>query len=235
MAETEATVLVVDDCEPVRYATARILQRAGFTVVQAGSGEEALRFVTKGGIDIAVLDVKLPDISGLDVCRTIERDRPDIMVLQLSATYVTSGDRIKGLDSGADYYLGQPVEPADSWRRWEPWSASAMPKLRYGSVKNASAPSPKPCPRSSGRPSRTEFTITSMAAGTAIPAARPGMVTAADARQGWCWAVHADDLARVTDAWLCSLASGEPFEIECRLRSADATSLVSRPCPSRPQ
>jgi len=113
MSDQVADILVVDDTEAARYTTARVLQHAGFAVTEAASGQAALDRIAEGGFDVVVLDVKLPDISGYDVCQRIKRDRPDIMVLHLSAAYVSSGHRVKGLDSGADYYLGQPVEAAE--------------------------------------------------------------------------------------------------------------------------
>ncbi|QNT68185.1 response regulator [Defluviicoccus vanus] len=224
MPETRpARVLVVDDTEPARYATARTLQRAGFTVVEAGSGEEALRQIAEGGIDAVVLDIKLPDISGLEVCRTIKRDHPDIMVLQLSATFVSSGDRIKGLDSGADYYLGQPVEPAELvatlgalMRIRAAEAAVRLSEARFRAIAET-----MPQVVWSARPNGTyEYFNSRWYAYTGMP---PGTLSTAAARQGWCAAVQTDDQARVTNSWLHSLASGEPFEMECRLRSGDGS------------
>ncbi|HZH26478.1 MAG TPA: response regulator [Azospirillaceae bacterium] len=105
-------VLNVDDNEPGRYAKTRaLLQPGDIDVIEAATGTEALRLVRERRPTLVLLDVKLPDISGLEVCRIIKRDHPDIFVLQISASFVTGGDRTRGLDAGADSYLTQPVEP----------------------------------------------------------------------------------------------------------------------------
>jgi two-component system NtrC family sensor kinase len=106
-------ILVVDDNEGSRYAKRRTLQRAGYTVFEAASGEEALRLVTDRQPSLVLLDVKLPDISGLEVCQRIKSDPATAatMVVQISATFIEGRDRIRGLDQGADVYLVEPVHP----------------------------------------------------------------------------------------------------------------------------
>jgi signal transduction histidine kinase len=116
MNETQDyTVLNVDDDEGGRYAKTRILQRAGYKVVDTGSGADALRLVKTAAPQLVLLDVMLPDINGLEVCRAIKTDPASahIMVLQISATHVTGADRIQGLEGGADTYLTEPVEAGE--------------------------------------------------------------------------------------------------------------------------
>ena len=103
-------ILNVDDTEAGRYAKTRVLQRAGFTVVEAATGAEALRLAAEMVPALALLDVKLPDMSGLDVCRHIKATLPRTAVLQISATFSDKGARIRGLDAGADSYVTQPIE-----------------------------------------------------------------------------------------------------------------------------
>ncbi len=225
MANTRlAHILVVDDAEAVRYATARILRCAGYTVIEAGSGEEALRWVAEGNIDVAVLDVKLPDISGLDVCRRIKRHRPDIMVLQLSATFISSDDRVKGLDSGADYYLGQPVEPAELVATLGALLRirAAEAALRFSEAKFRTIAETMPQVVWSARPNGVYdyfngrwHAYTGRSAGT--------FDGGDDDREGWHRALHPDDRQRTRDAWETSRKSGEAFESECRLRATDGT------------
>jgi signal transduction histidine kinase/DNA-binding response OmpR family regulator len=107
------TILNVDDDEAGRYAKTRILQRAGYRVVQASTGAETLRRIAESNPQLILLDVMLPDINGLDLCRLIKSDpkTSHIMVLQISASKVTVSDRIHGLEGGADSYLTEPVEP----------------------------------------------------------------------------------------------------------------------------
>lgn len=107
-------ILVVDDSEDKRYSIAIHLRRAGYHITEAETGEQALRQIPLGH-DLVILDVKLPDMSGFEISRMI-RSNPrtrHIPVLQISATYVQSGDKVSGLDAGADAYLAGPVEPEE--------------------------------------------------------------------------------------------------------------------------
>jgi two-component system, sensor histidine kinase len=108
-------ILNVDDDAASRYAKTRILKRAGYDVIEAGTGQDALTAVKESRPKLVLLDVKLPDINGLEVCRRIKDDPQSshTMVLQISASYVTVPDRIHGLDCGADTYLTEPVENAE--------------------------------------------------------------------------------------------------------------------------
>jgi PAS domain S-box-containing protein len=108
-----ALVLNVDDDEAVRYVKTRSLKLGGFPVQEASDGATALLMVEQMHPAIVLLDVKLPDISGLDVCRQIKQRWPDIIVIQVSASFVSSSDRVVGLESGADCYLTAPLEPAE--------------------------------------------------------------------------------------------------------------------------
>ena len=102
-------ILNLDDTEAIRYAKTRALTAAGYEVIEAATGADAIRLAHQHGPRLALLDVKLPDMNGLEVCAILKREIPGIVVLQISATYVSSRDRVKGLDSGADAYLAQPV------------------------------------------------------------------------------------------------------------------------------
>ena len=103
-------ILHVDDHENHRYTVSRLLRRAGFDVLEAATGEEGLQQALKMP-DLVLLDVRLPDISGIEVCKTIKQRWPTTVVLQTSATFVTAGDRVRGLEGGADAYLVQPIDP----------------------------------------------------------------------------------------------------------------------------
>jgi two-component system NtrC family sensor kinase len=108
-------VLLVDDNEGSRYAKSRTLRHAGFMVLEAASGEEALRLVAMEEPDLVLLDVRLPDLNGYEVCRRIKHDpnTASIMVVQMSASFVEGRDRVRGLEAGADAYLTEPVQPEE--------------------------------------------------------------------------------------------------------------------------
>jgi PAS domain S-box-containing protein len=108
------TVLVVDDKEATRYTIARLLQKQGYAVREASSGEEALRLAAEMP-DLVICDIKMPDISGYEVCRRLKADpvTASVPVLHLSATFADSESRSLGLEGGADGYLTYPVEPRE--------------------------------------------------------------------------------------------------------------------------
>jgi two-component system NtrC family sensor kinase len=106
------TVLVVDDRAANRYTTTHALTRAGFSVIEAASGKEALE-LSKKLPAVIILDVKLPDILGYEVCRRIKGNSltTHIPVLQLSSSFVSNESKLYALESGADAYLIQPADP----------------------------------------------------------------------------------------------------------------------------
>jgi PAS domain S-box-containing protein len=107
------TILNVDDYAPGLYARSRTLRQAGFNVLEATSGVDALRLATLHKPPLVVLDVNMPDMTGLEVCRRLKAD-PDtaaVLVLQVSATATHESDRRHALEYGADTYLVEPVEP----------------------------------------------------------------------------------------------------------------------------
>lgn len=108
-----ATILNVNDREPNRYAVTRTLRAAGFTVIEAADGASALREVEAHPPDLVVLDVNLPDMSGLQVARALKTaaETKHVLILQVSAISVFAHHRAEGLEGGADAYLTEPFEP----------------------------------------------------------------------------------------------------------------------------
>jgi two-component system response regulator MprA len=102
-------LLVVDDDRALRDVLRRALTLAGYDVRLAESGSEALSEVSSSVPDAVVLDVGLPDLDGLEVCRLLRREGNRIPVLMLTARDAVS-DRIDGLDAGADDYLVKPFD-----------------------------------------------------------------------------------------------------------------------------
>ncbi|MCL5743419.1 MAG: response regulator, partial [Acidobacteria bacterium] len=106
-------ILNVDDHEASRYALSRILRRAEFVVKEAGTGQETLEMVRSEHPDLVLLDVNLPDLNGIEVCRRIKSDpsTAHIPVLHVSASSVATHDQASGLEVGAEAYLIEPVHP----------------------------------------------------------------------------------------------------------------------------
>jgi two-component system response regulator MprA len=100
-------ILVVDDDAGVRQAVGRALAFESYDVVQAGDGSEALRLIAAERPDAVVLDVVMPEVGGLDVCRELRAVGDDLPVLVLTARHSVA-DRVAGLDAGADDYLVKP-------------------------------------------------------------------------------------------------------------------------------
>ncbi|MEO8064588.1 MAG: response regulator [Pseudomonadota bacterium] len=105
-------VVVVDDNPASLYSTSRILRSAGFEVIECSTGTEALAAADKD-VGLIVLDINLPDIDGLEVCRRL-RARSNttyLPIVHLTATFVGSADYLQGLTAGGDSYLTHPVDP----------------------------------------------------------------------------------------------------------------------------
>ncbi|BAY42717.1 multi-sensor hybrid histidine kinase [Scytonema sp. HK-05] len=115
MSEPLVTILHVDDNETNRYVVARVLRSAGFAVMEATTGEAGLQAIAQAEPGLVILDVQLPDTNGFEVCRQIKSNSAtaNLPVLHLSAHFTESRDKAQGLDSGADAYLAQPVEPIE--------------------------------------------------------------------------------------------------------------------------
>jgi DNA-binding response OmpR family regulator len=106
-----STVLVVDDEPIVRDVVVRYLERDGYRTLQAASGDEAQGLLEHELPSLVVLDVMLPGVSGLELCRWI-RSRSDMPILMLTALG-EEADRIVGLELGADDYLTKPFSPRE--------------------------------------------------------------------------------------------------------------------------
>jgi DNA-binding response OmpR family regulator len=105
------TVLVVDDEQIVRDVVTSYLEREGYRTLEAADGEAARRFLEQGEPNLVVLDVMLPKIDGLELCRWI-RSRSDLPVIMLTAREEET-DRIVGLELGADDYVTKPFSPRE--------------------------------------------------------------------------------------------------------------------------
>ncbi|WP_432133543.1 MULTISPECIES: response regulator transcription factor [unclassified Streptomyces] len=106
-ARSQGRVLVVDDDPAIRRSLERGLRLSGFAVDLAEGGHAALAGLRTRSPDVVVLDVSMPDLSGIEVCRRLREEGRDLPVLMLSALDETA-DRIAGLQAGGDDYLVKP-------------------------------------------------------------------------------------------------------------------------------
>jgi two-component system OmpR family response regulator len=104
-------ILVVDDEARIREVLLYALKKEGFSVTAVADGPAALSAVEAGGVDLVVLDVMLPEIDGLEVCRRL-RQKHRVPILFLSARG-EEVDRIVGLELGGDDYLSKPFSPRE--------------------------------------------------------------------------------------------------------------------------
>ncbi|PSJ63202.1 response regulator [Pseudaminobacter soli (ex Li et al. 2025)] len=105
-------ILVVDDDREIRTLLSRYLDSQGFRVSVAADKRECEQKMASGHFDLIVLDVMLPDGSGLDICRGLRDQTPHMPVILLTALK-EDVDRIVGLELGADDYLGKPFNPRE--------------------------------------------------------------------------------------------------------------------------
>jgi DNA-binding response OmpR family regulator len=105
-------VLLAEDDPSISEPLARALRREGYEVSVRDEGGEALRLVLAGGIDLVVLDLGLPTMDGLEVCRRLRAEGRSVPVLVLTAR-VEEVDLVVGLDAGADDYVTKPFRLAE--------------------------------------------------------------------------------------------------------------------------
>jgi two-component system, OmpR family, response regulator MprA len=126
-----ARVLVADDDRAIRSSLARALGLDGYEVLEAADGAAALRVINEHAPDVAVLDVMMPNIDGLTVCRVLRAERNRLPVLMLTARTETR-DRVAGLDAGADDYLAKPFELDELLARLRALLRRAVPEPSDG-------------------------------------------------------------------------------------------------------
>lgn len=131
VAPQQRRVLIVDDEETVREVVGQYLELEGFLILQATTGLEALRLAEKTPPDLVILDLTLPGIDGLEVCRRL-RAASAIPILMLTAR-AADAEKLEGFNVGADDYLTKPFNPRELvarvqaiMRRQEALSAPAM-------------------------------------------------------------------------------------------------------------
>lgn len=104
----------MDDYPGARYLRSRVLSDGGYEVLEASTGAEALNIARTLLPSLILLDVNLPDISGFEVCEQLKKDPATtaIPVIHITGAWLSEQDRQRGLASGADAYLVEPVDDA---------------------------------------------------------------------------------------------------------------------------
>ena len=105
-------ILICEDESSIRAFLKINFERNGFSVIEAGSGEEALRLTELEKPHVAVLDVMLPGMDGFEVCRRLRETHPNIGIIMLTAKGQDL-DKISGLEHGADDYVVKPFNPTE--------------------------------------------------------------------------------------------------------------------------
>lgn len=112
MSEVKVKVLVVEDESSIRKFIAINLERSGFEVFEAETGEKGLEMATVYKPDVMVLDVMLPGIDGFQVCARLREEIPELIIIMLTARGQDI-DKITGLEIGADDYMVKPFNPRE--------------------------------------------------------------------------------------------------------------------------
>ena len=214
-------ILNVDDNDGARYAKTRILQSAGFDVIEAANGTDALEMVKRHMPALVLLDVKLPDINGIEVCRRIkaESDSSSVLVLQTSAALTGRADKIRGLEGGADNYLAAPIE-ADELIA----NVNALLRMRRIQVDLRDSEERFRQLTDNIDDVFWMFSVPARALVYVSPAYAPIWGLSAESLRddpgGWLEAVHADDRARMTARWE-RLPQEPHYDDEFRIHGAD--------------
>jgi two-component system alkaline phosphatase synthesis response regulator PhoP len=108
----DATILVVDDEGAIRYSVTKTLERVGYHVVTASSGEEALEILTGQNFDVVLTDIRMPGISGVDLLARIKEQSTDAVVILMTG-YASLGTAVESLRLGAHDYLIKPSTSED--------------------------------------------------------------------------------------------------------------------------
>lgn len=107
-----STILIIEDEESIRKFVKINLDRAGFKVLDAGSGEEGIDIARNNKIDILVLDIMLPGMDGYEVCKILRTEYPGLGIIMLTAKSQDI-DKIMGLEYGTDDYMTKPFNPVE--------------------------------------------------------------------------------------------------------------------------
>jgi PAS domain S-box-containing protein len=212
-------ILVVDDEAGNREILQRLLAREGFPCECAATGAEGLRRLADYGPDLVVCDVRLPDISGLDICRHIKSgaDTGHIFVALISSAETSSDSAVAGLGSGADEYIARPIRNGELVAR-----VHALARIQQTSR--------------ALRESEQRFTTLAKTAPAGIVRTDihgcivyvndywcrlTGIDGVTAVGSDWHVGLHPDDIPLLMRSFEAAAARHEPMQTECRLLAPD--------------
>lgn len=104
----DKNILIIEDEEDIRYILAHYIKKEGFNAMEASKGKDGINIAMKERVDLIVLDLMLPDISGYDVCKKISKDYKIPIIMLTAKNDIV--DKILGLELGADDYITKPFD-----------------------------------------------------------------------------------------------------------------------------
>lgn len=140
MTEKQVRILVMDDEEAVRNLLKRILEEVGYDVITAANGEEALYTLYQKEVEMALLDIRMPGISGIEVLGKLTSDWPDICVIMVTAV-LDAQTAVQAMKMGALDYITKPFNRDDVVQKvhkaLEKWNLNLKEKRQYLELKKS--------------------------------------------------------------------------------------------------
>jgi signal transduction histidine kinase len=199
------------------YAKSRVLRSGGFVVHEAQTGAQALQLIASLAPQVVLLDVKLPDMNGIDVCRRIRAD-PSLnltLVLQTSATFVDGSARILALESGADSYLVEPMEPAELLA-----NVRALLRLRRAEERTRESERMLRLATRAARLNTWQFDLATAKAVTAAEfAAQSELPSLGHISSNGLYRLHPEDRIHLEAAFRTALEGGAEYDVQYRVVS----------------
>ncbi len=217
--EHQPIILIVDDNAEALSAAARLLRKAGYEVAEAGDGAGALSLVRSMRPALVLLDVVLPDLSGLDVMRQIRADPAlvGVSVVLLSSLQAAPEEQTAGLDAGADGYIARPIANTEMLARVRAQlrQHDLMERLRASEhAFRTLADSGQAFIWTAGPDKKCDYVNQPWLTFT-------GRTFEQERGDGWAEGVHPDDLARCFEIYTTSFDRHENFSMDFRMRRHD--------------
>lgn len=213
-------ILNVDDNAANLYAKSRVLRHAGFNVIEAATGHEALALAATARPDLVLLDVHLPDLSGYEVCRRLksEPSTAHVFVLHISASFVEVHHKTRGLEGGAEGYLTEPVEPEELIA-----TVRAFLRLRQTEAALRESEERLRVALDAGKMASWDWdVVNNRVVWSEQLEPMLGLPTGAfgGTYEAFQALVHPDDRQRVNEAIACALQEGTAYQVEFRMLHA---------------